>query len=480
VLQKGIDVQVTLLDSSGKQLLTADAVNEAYGPESVSTIAEDSGSLQLDVSADSGDASAGRYQITLTHLRAPTQTDRTRIKAEQTYTEGVLLYMQGGVESRRAAAAKWQESFALWQSLDDKYGQALSLYSAGAVYLDLGETQKALDYFNQALPLMRAAGDPAGEARTLNEIGRVCDTLGETQKALDYFNQALPRRRAVEDRAGEARTLNNIGLVYSDLGETQKALDYFNQALPLNRAIGNRDAEAATLNNIGTVYYSLGEMQKALDCFNQVLSLERAVGDGMGEETVLGNIGVLYSNLGEMQKALVYYNQALPLARAIGDRAGEATTLGNIGLAYSDLGEKQKALDYYNQSLSLNRAVGNRDGEVAELLVSQGRLPEAQQVLDLLKVEEYSDFTQRRGNSDSKTSPVALTPAEAKSNTEYENITGEITAIGQEYTALRSRKIFREPRRERLSGRSTMCCATCRWPPFTMASNTWWNAIETR
>src|ERR1039458_1143346 len=54
--------------------------------------------------------------------------------------------------------------------------------------------------------------------------------------------------------------------------------------------------------------------------------------------------------------------------------------------------------------------------DLAELLISGGRLPEAQQVLDLLKAEEYSGFTQRRGNVGSETSPVALTPTEEKSN----------------------------------------------------------------
>ena len=38
---------------------------------------------------------------------------------------------------------------------------------------------------------------------TLNNIGAVYDDLGEKQKALDYYNQALPLRRAVGDR--EAR-----------------------------------------------------------------------------------------------------------------------------------------------------------------------------------------------------------------------------------------------------------------------------------
>ena len=39
------------------------------------------------------------------------------------------------------------------------------------VYDDLGEKQKALDYYEQALPLLRQVGDRGGEATTLNNIG---------------------------------------------------------------------------------------------------------------------------------------------------------------------------------------------------------------------------------------------------------------------------------------------------------------------
>ena len=86
--------------------------------------------------------------------------------------------------------------------------------------------------------------------------------------------------------------------------------------------------------------------------------------------------------------------------------------------------------------------------ELAELLISAGRLPEAQQVLDLLKAEEYSDFTQRRGDAGSKTNPVALTPTEEKSNQKYEHITGEITAMGGEWTQLQA-KSSRSPDEDR-------------------------------
>ncbi len=366
-LQKGVDVAVTLLDPGGKPTLTVDSMNGAYGPEPVSIVAEASGDLRFDVSTSSTDAPVGQYQIQLAALRAPTQADRNRIKAERTYAEGCSLYGQDGVKFAGAAAGKWQESLALWQSLHDKPGQALALYSMGIAFDSTHDARQAVQSYNQSLALWHAVKDRAGEAAALNNIGTVYDNLGETRKALEYYTRALPLKHAVGDRAGEALTLNNIGAVYDSLGETRKALEYYNRALPVKHAVGDRAGEAVTLNNIGAAYDSFGERRKALEYYSQALALARSVGESGGEARTLTNIGLIYSHLGEKQKALDYYNQALPLLRAVGDHGGEAVTLNNIGGVYNDLGDKPKALDSYNQALPISRAAGDRRGEATTL-----------------------------------------------------------------------------------------------------------------
>jgi CHAT domain-containing protein len=149
------------------------------------------------------------------------------------------------------------------------------------VYDALGQKQKALDFYNQALPLWRAVGDRSGEATTLNNIGRVYDDLGQKQKALDFYNQALPLWRAVGDRTGEATTLNNIGLVYDALGQKQKALDFYNQALPLWRAVGDRSGEAATLGNIGVLFQSTNRPTQAITNLEQSLKISLEIRRGL-------------------------------------------------------------------------------------------------------------------------------------------------------------------------------------------------------
>ena len=70
----------------------------------------------------------------------------------------------------------------------------------------------------------RAVRDRAGEAITLNDLGTVYDALGEKQKALDYYGQALPLHGAVGDRAGEAVTLSNLSGILKDLSLPEAAI----------------------------------------------------------------------------------------------------------------------------------------------------------------------------------------------------------------------------------------------------------------
>ncbi|MEP6518334.1 CHAT domain-containing protein [Microcoleus vaginatus] len=273
--------------------------------------------------------------------------------AEKAENEGVQLYQQGTAEAKRSAIAKLEEALKLYRQAGDNRGQALSLLGLGKVYSELGEKQKALEYYSQSLPLFRAVGDRSGEATALNNIGVVYSALGEKQKALEYYSQSLPLSRATGDRGGEARTLNNIGNVYSYLGEKQKALEYYSQSLPLRRATGDRRGEAGTINNIGLVYSDLGEKQKALEYYSQSLPLFRATGERRGEATTLTNIGLVYDELGEKQKALEYYSQSLPIFRATGDRAGEAVTLFHIAYVKRALNNLTEALKDIEASLKI-------------------------------------------------------------------------------------------------------------------------------
>jgi CHAT domain-containing protein len=355
---------------------------------------------------------------------------------------------------RHKAVEYCNRALPLERGVGDRGGEALTLQALGNFYWELEENQKSLDANTKALTLRRAMGDRANEANILQGLGLVYRDLGQNQKALDDFHLSLTMCRETGNRYGEAGALNNIGFLYQEIGENQKSLEYFNQALPLYRALGDRPDEATVLYNISYANSELGDVQKALGQNEQALALFRAMDDRPGEAKTLSLEGTFYRKLRENQKALDYLNQALPLLVGVGDQLVKGWTLGAIGDAYSDLGDKEKALQYYVQALQLSRAISNpameggilsdlmaywqkqqnpalaiffgkqavnqfqdvRRGnqgleeqsqrtfvasinnyyrQLADLLIAQGRLSEAEQVISLLKEQEYFNYVRR-------------------------------------------------------------------------------------
>jgi CHAT domain-containing protein/Tfp pilus assembly protein PilF len=370
----------------------------------------------------------------------------------QAITLSIIGSIYSEIGDRKQALEYYERSLPIRRELGDRKAEAVMLNNIGLAYSELGEESKAMEYYLQALVIRRQVGDRRGEAVTLNNLGLAYSRFGEEQKALDYYQQALPIRREVGDRSGEASSLAGIGRIYKDLGQKRKALSFALQALSIWTTLGDRHHEATALNNVGVLYSHLGQKKKALEVYERALVLRLEVGDRIGEATTISNIGRLYSSLGENDKALEHYEKALPIQRTLYDRVGEATTLNNIGRAYVDLGEHQKALEYYEEALQIRRALNNRPGEavtlsslcefwadehnrplaifygkeavnlyqhlrennrdldedlqksylrrvagtyrrLSDLLLAEGRLPEAEEVLGMLKEQEFKEFT---------------------------------------------------------------------------------------
>ncbi|MCC3439613.1 MAG: hypothetical protein EAZ39_30785, partial [Oscillatoriales cyanobacterium] len=74
----------------------------------------------------------------------------TAAAAEKSLKEGLQLYQQGTAESLKGAIAKFEEALKLYREAGDRGGEAVTLNNIGKVYSDLGEKQKALEYYSQS------------------------------------------------------------------------------------------------------------------------------------------------------------------------------------------------------------------------------------------------------------------------------------------------------------------------------------------
>lgn len=496
--QRGVDVVVTLIAPDGKELLRSDSPSVgSWGIEPLFFEVESTGRYFVQVRTRKPFSPPGRYILDLDVRRRAAQ-DKNAFQAERLFAEAARL-LRDSAADEQTAVEKYEESLRLFRAADDRRGEVITLTTIASLHASTGDEQRALPFFDEALKLQAADGDRDGEAFTRTEIARAYVSLGDRDRALEYLGAARQGFAAAGDQRMAAYTFNDAGAIHDSMGETKNALSDYEQALPLFREAGDRQGEASTLNNLGLAYDTLGEKEKARGYYAQAVALFSDSRHCHSLAPALSNVASSSLDAGDKQKALAYLNEALALQRTSHDLAGQARTLNNIGFVYNALGERQKALDNLSQALALNRELGNHEGEgdtfsnlmftwrtsqpqasifygkqavndyqevrqqkatldkeaqrtfiksrestyqqLADLLIARNRLLEAQQVLGLLKEEEYFDYVRRDGREASDlSSRAAMNAAEGDFEKRYREISDALPKLARQRSELEAKQ----------------------------------------
>jgi len=487
--QRGVDVVLTLKGPDGRELLKIDSPVGEWGPEPIFFEIEEAGFYTIEVRPRREWAAPGRYEFRMTARRATPQ-DLRGFPAERVFASATALLTSGDAPSYERSIEKYEEALRLFEALGDYRGRVTTLATLASVSHALGRARQSLDYYSDALALLRTSNDSREEARALTGAARVYFAMGERDRALSNFRQALAVFHATGDARAAGYTLNHVGHAHASRGEEQKALEAYTQALALFRAAGDRRGEAVALNNAGLAYDALGRKQQARESYKKSHDVFEQSGNCREIGPALSNLASAALEDGDGPKALEYLTHALAVQRGAFDRGGEAATLNNIGFVHHAAGRHPLALSHFHRSLAAQREIRNREGEgdtlsnlmlswraqgrtgaavfygkqavsayqevraelppldreaqksflkpreftyrlLAELLVEQGRLPEAQQVIGFLKDEEFYQFVRRDGGGTTAAAPAALTPAESAAAKRYAEMSEQITTRGR-------------------------------------------------
>jgi CHAT domain-containing protein/lipopolysaccharide biosynthesis regulator YciM len=316
---------------------------------------------------------------------------------------------------------------AIAREIKNRFGEGNALGNLGNAYFALGKYDKVIEFQLQSLAIARELKDRRGEGNSLGNLGIAYNSLGKYDKVIEFQLQSLAIARELKDRRGEGAALGNLGDAYYFLGKYDKAFEFYLQALTIYREIKARLGEGQSLGNLGNLYYSLGKYDKAIEFQLQRLVIAREIKDRRGEGAALGTLGLAYDNLGKYDKAIEFQLQSLAITREIKDREGEGIWLGNLGIAFKKLKQPELAILFYKQAVNVTEAirkdirkldkdiqksyletVSSSYKHLADLLIQQGRIMEALQVLDLLKVQELEDYLKNIKGSDRSAQGVRL------------------------------------------------------------------------
>ncbi|MCB1024727.1 MAG: CHAT domain-containing protein [Acidobacteria bacterium] len=383
------------------------------------------------------------------------QKNNSGARAEDLFREGKALADKDDSPLLEKALQNFQAAIRLYRVSGNKDGEGRSELESGLIFQKFGKLADALRSYDQALTLFEKTDNKLYQAKTVNFQGVVYSLLGDKKSALGLYNYALRMFKEIDAFGDAIPTINNVGSMYQEAGDTDTALFYFQLALPYVKEIGDRGREGMILLNIGDVYSDAGDNGKAIEYFRNSIPLHQSAKNQTGEIRALNGMAIAHLRANQPKEAVPFLSKALTLNRS---RFGndEALSFNYSMYAWKLLNNKRLAAFYGKQAVnkyqrirkgirSLNaqtrktylKSIENTYRVLADLLIEQGNFLEAQQVLQMLKEEEFSDFVIRDADEikDLK-QRVALTDRELALLARYESLARSITEIGNEFEKL--------------------------------------------
>jgi len=93
------------------------------------------------------------------------------------------------------------------------------------------------------LKIAREIGDRRGEGNALGNLGNAYAALGETKRAIEFYEQRLKIAQEIGDRQGESNACWNYGLALEKLAEFGRAAELMQVTVDYEKYIDHPDAE---------------------------------------------------------------------------------------------------------------------------------------------------------------------------------------------------------------------------------------------
>src|SRR5262249_18241774 len=330
-------------------------------------------------------------------------------------------------------------------------------------------------------------GDSVHLAHPLASLAEVYFALGLMDRCHDAAERALALLVRVlgEDDLETANARVRLGVALTEMGAPGRACSLHRRALAIMRAHGRTDWAAAILASLGAAHLAAGHAKAAVARYEQALAQARET-FGAAHATTGAYVAALADCLvaiGEDERALALYRQTHTLLRAALDEMHPDAARARLSLALLEkkkhpaqtptalfqalavlavhgrrprslaeayphlarmLPDSAAAILFWKLAVidieRIHRHVARLDGklerafvkknadefrELGDALIRRGRLPEAQQVLAIIKEREIFGVT----GIDARRTKISLTPLEIEWARSGAKLVGELSAL---------------------------------------------------
>lgn len=336
------------------------------------------------------------------------------------------------------------------------------LNNLSIIYGELGQPDQMLPLATQALAIrekIHGTNHP-DVAESMGNLADMYSELGQNEKAIELDLKAVSILEKIFGamHPKTALSLNNLGVHYSLISQFELALNCELKAYRIySQTLGPVHPETAlAMSNMAYIYFALGDIENALQLNLRALEVREKIFGQYHPMTAisLNNLAGTYGHTGQFEKAIELQTQAIAALEAANvgaDQARTAFAMFNMAGFLEKLGQSPAAIVWGKKGVNIYQSIRAKVAELGQIsltaytesveshyqdlanaLTVQGRLAEAQQVLDMLKEDEQFELIRRSALDDPRRTRVGYTSTEQRWVMRYDEISHHLAELGNE------------------------------------------------
>ncbi|MFE7650130.1 tetratricopeptide repeat protein [Streptomyces phaeoluteigriseus] len=184
--------------------------------------------------------------------------------------------------------------------------KAAALLNLADVDARTGRTAEALVRYRAALDAGREANDPYATGRAMESVGGAHLELGDYDRAADWFGRALAQRQARDERADAARLYGRIATAHTYAGRYGEAQRSWRAAAAGHRKNGDVAAAARALSELARVQEYAGRPEESLRTCQEAVEWARRADDARLQAALQLRLADTLEHLGDPAAARLH------------------------------------------------------------------------------------------------------------------------------------------------------------------------------
>ncbi|WP_217566490.1 tetratricopeptide repeat protein [Streptomyces sp. GbtcB7] len=201
--------------------------------------------------------------------------------------------------------------------------KAAALLNLADLDAQTGRTADALARYRAALDAGREANDPYATGRAMESVGGTHQELGDHDRAADWYGRALAQRLARDERVDAARLYGRIATAHTYAGRYGEALRNWRAAVTGHRRNGDVPAQARALSELARVQEYAGRPEESLRTCHEAVEWARRAEDHRLQAALQLRLADTLDRLGDPAAARLHRKAA---ERMLGDELPESAT----------------------------------------------------------------------------------------------------------------------------------------------------------